>query len=207
MEQIPAISIKRKKVVVTEGEEYVTVGEPVDILRDLERKGYERFYIMDIEGIERNRMQIPIIDRLASEFLIWLDGGFRKVGEVEDGLVLGAEMAVISSKSIRSMEEVRKATELSENIVFSVDYFNGILKWGDVPDDMDGLSKALKSCGVKRVILANLGDEEGAPFDEAVDIFRDFELWLGGRVPERYMEHESIKGIIVPYSKIMEVQE
>ncbi len=207
MEVMPAVSIKRKKVVIIEGDEYVPVGEPVDILRNLEKNGYERFYIMDIEGIEKNKMQIPIIDRLASEFTIWLDGGFRKVGEIEDALVLGAEMAVVSSKSIRSMEEVRKATEISDNIVFSVDYFNGILKWGDVPDDMDGLSKALKSCGVKRVIFANLGDEGRAPFDEAIEIFRDFELWLGGRVPERYMEQESIKGIIVPYSRIIEAQE
>ena len=207
MEVMPAVSIKRKKVVIIEGDEYVPVGEPVDILRELERKGYERFYIMDIEGIERNRMQIPVIDRLASEFTIWLDGGFRKLGDIEDGLVLGAEMAVVSSKSIRSMEEVRKATELSENIVFSVDHFNGILKWGDVPDDMGELSTALKSCGVKRVIFANLGDEGRAAFDEAVDIFRDFELWLGGRVPERYMEHKSIRGIIVPYSRIKETQE
>jgi phosphoribosylformimino-5-aminoimidazole carboxamide ribonucleotide (ProFAR) isomerase len=204
MQKIPALSIRKKKVVVTEGDEYIPVGEPVKILRDLEKKGYERFYIVDIEGIERNKIQIELIDRLASEFSIWLDGGFRDVGVIEDGLVLGAEIAVISSKSIKSVDEIRKAAELSDNLAFSVDYFNGILKWGDIPEDMEAISQILKSYGIKRVIFANLGDEEGAPVEKAMEIFRDFELWLAGNIPQRYESDERIEGMIIPYSKIHE---
>jgi len=204
MERIPALSIRRKKVVITRGDEYIPVGEPVKILRNLEKKGYERFYIVDIEGIERNKMQIEIIDRLASEFTIWLDGGFRDVGVIEDALVLGSEIAVISSKSIRSVDEIRKATELSENLAFSVDYFNGILKWGDIPDDMEAISQILNSYGLKRVIFTNIGDEKEAPVKKAIEIFRDFELWLAGNIPKEYDNEERLKGIIIPYSRLHE---
>ena len=202
MQKIPALSIRGRKVVITEEDGYVPVGEPVEILRDLERRGFERFYIMDIEGIERNRMQMDVIERLASEFNIWVEGGFRDVGGAEDALVLGAEMAVMASKSIKSMEEVRKAVELSDNIVFSVDHFRGILRWGDVPEEMDAIAGLLRDYRVKKVVFSNLGEAESAPISDALRTFSDFQLWLGGNLPDT--EFQGIEGVIIPYSRLQE---
>ncbi len=203
MQLIPAISIRKKRVVITEEGEYLPVGEPIEVLRALEKEGYELFYIMDMDGVEKNRMQIPVIERIAAEFRIWLDGGFRTVGDVEDALVLGAEMAVISSKNIRSMEDVRRAHELSDNLIFSADYFEGILKWGNVPDNLEDMAEELGEIGLKRVIFTVLGKD--APVDNVIELFsKDFQLWLGGNIDiERYEGDERIEGLIIPYSRLM----
>ncbi len=199
MEKMLALSVKDGKAVVIENEDYLPVGDPVEIMRRLKKEGYENFYILDIEGIERNRMQINLIERLADEFHIWVDAGFRDVGGAEDALILGAEIAVIGTKSIRGMEEVRKAVELSENIAVCIDYFSGILKWGDLPENMDRIAEVLLDYGVKKLIFSNLG--ETAPWREIPDRFKGFELWLAGNLPEK-TDFEGVAGIIIPYSRL-----
>ncbi len=199
MEKMPALSVKDGKAVVIKNEDYLPVGDPVKMMRNLKKDGYEKFYILDIEGIERNRMQINLIERLPDEFNIWVDAGFRDVGGVEDALILGAKIAVIGTKSIRSLEEVKKAVELSENIAVSVDHFYGILKWGDIPGDFDSIAEPLRDWGVDRIVFSNLGGF--VSWKDVIGRFRDFELWLGGNLPEK-MEFEGVYGIIVPYSKL-----
>ena len=200
MKRIPALSIKGGNIVIAENGNYVPAGEPVEVLRDLEKKGHEEFYIVDIEGIEKNKIQIETVSRLAEEFALWMDGGFREVGVVEDALILGVETAVIGTKSVRSMDEIRKAAEMSENIAVCVDYFSGILKWGDIPEDMGEIARILADYGVKKVIFSNLSDD--APWEEALKTFKDFELWFGGNLPDN-PDFEDVEGMIMPYSRLI----
>lgn len=201
MKTMPALSIKQGRIVVADKDEYMPVGEPVEVLRGLEKKGHEEFYIIDIEGLEKNKIQIETVSRLAEEFTLWIDGGFRNEGVVEDALILGVEIAVMGTKSIKSMEEIRKAVEMSESIAVCVDYFSGVLKWGNVPEDMGEIARILADYSVKKVIFSNLSEK--APWKEALKTFRDFELWFGGNLPEN-LDFEGIEGIIVPYSRFIQ---
>ncbi len=193
MNRIPEIHIRNGEVVSEKNGEYTVLGNPVKIMRDM--SGFDEFYIVDLEGLEKNRLQMDVISRLGEEFTIWVEGGFRRVGDVADALVLGAETAVISTKTVESMEEIRKSAELSEHLAVCIDYADGkIIGWGAIPERLEEMAEHLRTLCIRKVLFSNTG--KYAPADDVLSMFDDFEVWLKGNLPD---VPESVNGLIIPH--------
>jgi len=107
----------------------------VDLVESL-LSAFGRLYIWDYDGIKRNRPNLNLLKRFEGRHL-WVDAGVRNGESVIDVLVAGADVAVAGTKTLWDFEELEKAADLTDNIVFQVDYRKGILTNGQA---LQGLS-------------------------------------------------------------------
>ena len=105
MEIIPVIKMERRKI----------LGENTkQLLEKLENKVV---YILDLDGIEKDKPNLCTFQRMASSYDLWLDFGPRDLGDVVDAFMAGADRVTIRegvSQKI-TIEDIR---EISENEVF-----------------------------------------------------------------------------------------
>lgn len=90
---------------------------------------FGHLYIWDYDGIRWNRPNLNLLRRFEGRHL-WVDAGVRNGESVIDVLVAGADVAVVGTKTLWDFDELEKAADLTENIVFQVDYRKGILTNG-----------------------------------------------------------------------------
>ena len=84
-------------------------------------------FVLDIDGIETNRPNLSLITRMSGFKELWVDAAPLTSGGVSDVLISGAEMAVLGTKSMLSLDHLAEAVELSENIIFSLDTTTALL--------------------------------------------------------------------------------
>jgi uncharacterized protein related to proFAR isomerase len=99
----------------------------------------EALYVMDYDGITKNKPNIDIYQRLSSFFDLWIDGGPRTTGDIVDFVMAGANKITIRSElgshvdilHVRELSECKlyvciKESSLREGIKsFSVNSFDG----------------------------------------------------------------------------------
>jgi hypothetical protein len=90
---------------------------------------FEKVYVEDLDGIDRNKPQLDIVQEICDEIPTLYEGGARFAGNVIDLLITGAEKAVVGTATLVSLEELRGAFKLSENITFKVDFRDGIVSF------------------------------------------------------------------------------
>ena len=86
--------------------------------KDLRRRNFEKLYVMDVDGVERNTPQLDVIQALADDFSISYEAGPRKGANIVDLVIAGADMAYMSTISLASLGEVEVALTFSENVGF-----------------------------------------------------------------------------------------
>lgn len=87
---------------------------------------FKKVYLADLDGIRRNRPQLGAARVFCEEVPTLYEGGVRVSANVIDMLITGAERCVIGTATLRSIDDVRGAFKLSENITFKVDFGDGI---------------------------------------------------------------------------------
>lgn len=92
-------------------------------------KDFERLYLVDLDGIAKNKPQLDVAQEICEEIFTFYEGGVRVANNVIDMLITGAERAVVGTATLRSLDELRGAFKLSENITFKVDYRDGIVSF------------------------------------------------------------------------------
>jgi len=115
-----------------EGRRLLTPAYPKGVLGELASKLSDRFekvYVEDLDGIDRNKPQLDIVQEICDEVPTLYEGGARFAGNVIDLLITGAEKAVVGTATLVSLEELRGAFKLSENITFKVDFRDGIVSF------------------------------------------------------------------------------
>ncbi len=90
---------------------------------------FKKLYLADLDGIARNRPQLDIAREVCEEIPTLYEGGVRVSANVIDMLITGAERSVIGTATLRSLDDVRGAFKLSENITFKVDFRDGIVSF------------------------------------------------------------------------------
>ncbi len=90
---------------------------------------FEKAFVADMDGINKNRPQLDVIQGFCDELPTLYEGGVRYGSNVIDMLITGAERAVIGTATIVSLEELRGAFKFSENITFKVDFRDGIVSF------------------------------------------------------------------------------
>jgi uncharacterized protein related to proFAR isomerase len=192
-EIIPAISIRRGRIVQARGDKYRTFKirgiEPNTLdLIDILYETFDTLLILDLDGIYKNKPAIGLYKKISQLGDFWVDGGVRYCDTVIDLLITGAQYAVLSSKTLNDLNELREAFELSENIIFGLDYNNGILS----PDDdirqrtPREIIKEVHDIGINTCLFADLGRvDSNDPLNfEIIRSFMgiDLSIYVGGGI-------------------------
>jgi uncharacterized protein related to proFAR isomerase len=191
--EIPAISILDRTIVIARGDEYesLTIDSAVPNALDLIEivtENYNTVYISDINGLMRGSPQTLLIKEISDFCEVWIDAGVNNSESVYDLFVAGASEVIISSKTLTDLLELAKAFELSENIIFELDYSNGTISPNIQIRDMSpkDLCEELIDLGINRIIFADL-DRVSEKKSIEQNILRDLsqfdlEIYVGGGI-------------------------
>lgn len=204
---LPRILILDKKAVYEGQNEYTLMegdtSEAVNRLID----DFGRALVVDLNGVQNNRPRLDFI-REFEKRPIWVDGGARVANDAIDLFIAGAEKVVLRTETLVSMNELRKAYELSDQLIFQVDLTDGrdIAGLREFTDRTPGgLIKDVAGIGLKSCLYVDKGGSIPSPSSIMYGLPDDFELYIG-------MLHESdsarfkesvIKGVIVDAKELV----
>lgn len=117
---IPFIPVLNGNMVSAEGNRYKKLGNAVETV---ESSNYETFYVIDINGLLKNRPQINLIQEMSKGKNLWVESGVRLAEDAIDVLMAGAEYAVLNSVLV-GLDELKKICALSQNIMLHVECKN-----------------------------------------------------------------------------------
>lgn len=215
MKLIPAVSIMSGRVVEAERGQYKFHKNKEGKFRSVsnliqELKSAEVF-VLDIDGIEANRPDLGLITSMSKYKDVWADTGAMTSGGISDVLISGAEKAVAGTKALLSMEHLAESVDLSDNIIFSLDWDGRTIaadkKIGSMP--IDELLSAVHSVGIKTIMLFDLGgirDKSPPASDILAKLVGKFEdCYVAGHVkPDAIpnLENAGVKGAMIDFRSL-----
>ena len=216
MKLIPAMTIMHRRVAIVENEkyEYLQNSEgqfrsPPKLAQGLDSN---EIFILDIDGLERSSPNLSTIKKMAAYKDVWLDAGAQDIEDMMDHFVSDASQVVFGTKSLRNLKELEEAAELSEKIIFSIDYQDKIISPDRSIVDMsiDKLADSVKDYeGLDTAILMDLGshkDKTPVNMGHIASMVSTFSnVYVSAHViPEDFqaLEDAGIKGIIVDFRTI-----
>ncbi len=189
---IPAVSLMKGRVVVVNEGRY----EPLTDIDDRELtvydftemflEDYSTLLVLDIDGIERRRPQLPLIQTIAPLKNVWWDPGVRNLEDMMDAFTAGANRVMVGTKTIWNMDELLDCQSFSRDYVLSLDWSDGIISRDAAisqSDPVDFLQR-MHDEGVRRVLFSQFGRvRSGARID--LDFVREMtgasrRFYLGG---------------------------
>ena len=159
---VPNLYLDSGRIMEPESERFEPVldskGKPVDPFEAADRlvARYQRFCVVDLEGLRKNRAQFDYLQELSRSGELWVDAGLRTGDQVIDILVTGARRAVLSTAFLLGPKELRRAWRLSTEILFAVETEGSVVR--PRGNDWDGQPAAetvagARTLGVTDVIL------------------------------------------------------
>lgn len=121
--------------------------------KELRRRGFEKLYIMDLDGLERNKPQLDIVQRLSDDFAVLYEGGARRGSNIIDFIMAGAEMVYLNTASIESFEEIKIALTYSENVGLKIDWNEGIIGKGFEAKSLQSILLESAKLGIRDFVL------------------------------------------------------
>ena len=216
MKLIPAMTIMHRKIAIVEDGKYEYLRNnggqfrsPSNLVQELDS---DEIFILDIDGLERSSPNLSTIKKIAAYKDVWLDAGAQDIEDMMDHFVSDAAQVVFGTKSLRNLRELEEAAELSEKIIFSIDYHGKIISPDREIADMsiEQLVDAVKDFeGLNTAILMDLGSHrDKTPIDlnhitSMVGAFS--EVYVSAHViPEDYqaLEDAGVSGIIRDFRTI-----
>ncbi len=189
---VPAISLLRGRVVVVNRGRYEPLTDVDDKeltlqdFVDLYMQEYGTVCVIDIDGIERRRPQLPLVQTITSEKNVWWDPGVRDLEDMMDTFTAGANRVVVGTKTLYSWEDLMECQEFSRDFVLGLDWAERIVcRDASIAqsDPMDFLERTYDA-GIRRVLFTQLGQvSKGARFSH--DFVRQMvertrRLYIGG---------------------------
>jgi len=111
MKIIPLIHLKKRKII-----EPKHSGDH-SLIKSLERYKNKELYILDHDGIEKNRPNLCLYQKLSKYHEIWVDAGPQVIGDVVDSLIAGATDITIRKNLWRDMN-LSVIKEITENKIY-----------------------------------------------------------------------------------------
>ena len=215
MKYIPAISIKGGHVAIAEKGAYSFLRNengqfrnPINLIKEMDFSE-EEIFILDIDGLERNSPDLDTVKHMATFRDIWLDAGTPDYESMMDLFISGASRVVLSTLSVISLEELRKALDMSENIIFSIAYDGSVVSSYPAIAGMslDALMIELKEINkLKLGMLFDLGslrDRIPPDIDTITRIAPFFdEFYVSGYLTEKEADalaNSGVTGLIIDY--------
>lgn len=110
MEKIPLIKLKKEK----------TINETRLSLETLLKQVEENktIYILDIHGIEKDKPNLCIYQKISASYDLWIDNGPRTVGDIVDTFMAGATKVTIR-KELCPKIKISDIREITENQIYT----------------------------------------------------------------------------------------
>ena len=109
METIPVVYLKK--------DFEKTLLPRIDLPEIKEKQGFEHLYIIDEEGITKNRPRFCFYQRFSRYFDLWIDAGPREIDDIVDDVFAGAKKIIIRP-SLWTEPTIQSTRELTENEIY-----------------------------------------------------------------------------------------
>jgi len=109
MELIPTITMKKREI--------LNQKEETDKIFN-QLKEEDLIYILDLDGLEKDKPNLCTFQRLSKKYKLWLDYGPRTHGDVVDAFMAGAERVTIRNK-LGPKINIIKLREITENQIYT----------------------------------------------------------------------------------------
>lgn len=129
MDLIPLIHMKNRKIHIENKGEPVSLDELLNII-----KGEKKIYILDWDGIEKDKPNLCTYQRMPDSYELWIDFGPRNIGDIVDATMAGATNITLR-KELCPQLFIPDIKEISENQIYTVIDFKESLS----SYDADGL--------------------------------------------------------------------
>ena len=108
MELIPIISLKNNKII----DENISVDNISQYFKE-----EEKIYVLDLDGIDKNKPNLCLYQKLSDSYDLWVDSGPRRLGDIVDDFMEGANSVTVR-RALFPRLEIFKIKEISENKIF-----------------------------------------------------------------------------------------
>lgn len=144
---------------------------------------YPLAYLVDLGALAGHDPQLDYIQEASRDIRLWVDAGVRNADQAIDVIVAGAERATLSSARFRGPAELKRAWELSPNLIFEIEIWDGQMtavdpRWETT--DPKALSSTVRSLGPTDIILSFRGS--GRDWSLASEVSRGGPTWLAGGI-------------------------
>ena len=110
MEIVPLIKMHKRKILSD---------EPLNEKDIIEKIGENSLlYILDVDGIEKDKPNLCTFQKLSKKFDLWLDFGPRNLGDVVDAFMAGATRVTIRRDFCKQIK-VNSIREITENEIYA----------------------------------------------------------------------------------------
>ena len=121
MDLIPLIHMKNRKIHLERTKNPVT---PKEFLKQIEEE--KKIYILDLDGIEKDKPNLCTYQRLSGSHDLWVDFGPRNLGDVVDATMAGATDITLR-KNLCPQLYVSEIKEITENKIYeNIDFAEGL---------------------------------------------------------------------------------
>jgi uncharacterized protein related to proFAR isomerase len=215
-DSVPAVSILYGQPVIMKDKEYVTLkdkdGRETEITAVIDKlKGvYEKVLVTDLNGITRDRPQLEVLKGICSKMSLWVDAGSRYGEGAIDILITEADKVVLATKTLKKLEELENAMELTENIILGIDYDDGIVSPNREIREMTPLDlvREAEEIGIETFIFTDMKNlSSDTPF--ALDVprtllSRDRKVYIHGRFESgtRGLEGAGFAGAVIEFEDL-----
>ena len=139
-------------------------------------------YVLDLHGINKDKPNLCVYQRLSRDFDLWIDSGPRNLGDVVDNFLAGASAVTLRDNTwkninipgIREVSENKIYLDLNSKIIDGLNYYDidGLVNFkqrNDVEKDAD-FSYSLKKISVKNNIFSYETDIKNLTYWKALGI-------------------------------------
>ena len=127
MNIIPLLKMKNRKTL----DEKSSLAD--DVLKEFDEE--QMIYILDFDGIDKNKPNLCTFQKVSKNHSIWADTGPRNLGDVVDVFMAGAT-AITIRESLFTKLNIPSIREITENNIYiNIDFNNP-----KEPQDIDGLT-------------------------------------------------------------------
>lgn len=133
----------------------------VELISQMENK-YEYVHMVDLDSITRGKTQLGCARDVSEKMEVWYDGGFFSSEEIYDPIMMGVGNIVLGTKSLIELNTLLDCFELTPNVVFELDYHDGIMSPSKEIAAMGvgELAGKVRAIGIKEMIVADFGRME-----------------------------------------------
>ena len=112
MENIPLLHIKKRKIV---NHKNIEISNIEYLLEDFKDK---RIYLYDHDGLNKNKPNLCLYQKFSKYHDLWIDAGFRFIGDLYDSIIAGAESITIR-KELWTGTEIEKLKDITECKIYN----------------------------------------------------------------------------------------
>jgi uncharacterized protein related to proFAR isomerase len=109
MKIIPLITIKKGEILISDINKNIKI--TLDKYKD------KTLYLYDIDGINRNKPNLCLFQKLSKAHELWVDAGPRSIGDIVDAIVSGASKITIRL-DLFDLSDILSINEILENEIY-----------------------------------------------------------------------------------------